>query len=107
MTNWVTVKVPEDNREKASEYKPEDATWGDCLVAGAERLNDHLDSDPPVGADYPDPEEYAREVVDAVAVEADGQGRVDSDALADAVARRLDYAELANRVADEIEGRMR
>jgi ABC-type phosphate transport system ATPase subunit len=104
---WVTVKVPREDKEKADEYRPDGSTFGDCLVAGAERLNDHLDSDPPVGADYPDPEEYAREVVDAVAAEADGQGRVDSDDLADAVARRLDYAELANRVADELEGRMR
>lgn len=106
-TEWVTVKVPREDKEKAKEYRPEGATFGDCLRAGAERLNDHLDSDPLVGADYPDPEEYAREVVDAVAVEADGQGRVDSDDLSDAVARKLDYAQLATAVADELEARRR
>lgn len=43
---WVTVKTPKEDRDKASDYKPDGATWGDCLVAGAERLNEHLDSDP-------------------------------------------------------------
>jgi ABC-type phosphate transport system ATPase subunit len=104
---WVTVKVPREDKVTADEYRPDESTFGDCLVAGAERLNDHLDSDPPVGVDHPDPEEYAREVVDAVAVEADGHGRVDSDDLADAVARKLDYGQLANAVADELEARRR
>lgn len=45
-TEWVTVKVPREDKEKAKEYRPEGATFGDCLRAGAERLNDHLDSEP-------------------------------------------------------------
>jgi len=44
-TKWVTVKVPESDHEQADDYKPDGVTWGDCLVAGAERLNDHRDSD--------------------------------------------------------------
>lgn len=43
---WVTVKVPKADKEQADDYRPEDSTFGDCLVAGAERLNEHLDSDP-------------------------------------------------------------
>jgi hypothetical protein len=42
---YESVSVPNDDLEQAAEYKPESATWGDCLVAGAERLNEHLDSD--------------------------------------------------------------
>lgn len=40
-----SVSAPEDKIEQASEYKPAGATWGEVLVAGAERLNDGLDSD--------------------------------------------------------------
>lgn len=35
-----------------------------------------------------------------------GLGSVDVDELASAVAGRIDYAELSNRTAEEIEGRM-
>lgn len=37
-TEWVTVKVPKADREQANVYKPDSATWGDCLVAGAKAL---------------------------------------------------------------------
>lgn len=50
-TEWVTLKVPKADRDKANNYRPDGSTYGDCLVAGAERLNDHLESDPPAGAD--------------------------------------------------------
>ena len=40
-----SVSAPEDKIEQASEYKPAGATWGEVLVAGAERLNGNLDSD--------------------------------------------------------------
>lgn len=48
---WVTVKVPESDKEQADDYRPDGSTFGDCLVAGAERLNDSLDSDTPAGFD--------------------------------------------------------
>jgi len=35
MTNWVTIRVPESDREDAKAARPDDATHGDCLVAGA------------------------------------------------------------------------
>ena len=40
-----SVSAPEDKIEQASDYKPDGATWGEVLVAGAERLNENLDSD--------------------------------------------------------------
>ena len=40
-----SVSAPEDQIDQATDYKPDDATWGEVLVAGAERLNDGMDSD--------------------------------------------------------------
>ena len=39
MTNWVTIRVPEPDRDAAKEMRPDDATHGDCLVAGSQALN--------------------------------------------------------------------
>jgi len=38
MTNWVTIRVPESDRDDAKDIRPDDATHGDCLVAGAKAL---------------------------------------------------------------------
>jgi len=38
MTNWVTIRVPESDRDEAKDVRPDDATHGDCLVAGAKAL---------------------------------------------------------------------
>ena len=38
MTNWVTIRVPEANRDDAKDIRPDNATHGDCLVAGAKIL---------------------------------------------------------------------
>jgi hypothetical protein len=43
---WVTIRVPEADRDAAKNRRPEEATHGDCLVAGAEQLNEHTESDP-------------------------------------------------------------
>ena len=53
-------------------------------------------------------EEGAHELMEEIAtlVEPE-QGMVDDEQLAREVARQVDYAELANQVADELEGRMR
>lgn len=48
-----------------------------------------------------------QEIINAVAAKADSEGRVDSDSLAREVASQLDYTELANQVANEVENRMR
>ena len=40
-----SVSAPEAKIDQASDYKPDGATWGEVLVAGAERLNENLDSD--------------------------------------------------------------
>jgi len=48
MTEWVTIRVPEHNRDDAKEIRPDDATHGDCLVAGAKALangEDQLNDD--------------------------------------------------------------
>lgn len=37
-TNWVTVKVPEEQRDKAKEHQPNGTTYADCLVTGARTL---------------------------------------------------------------------
>jgi len=43
---YTSVSVPEDDFERAKEYKPSDVDWGGVLVAGAEHLNENLDSSP-------------------------------------------------------------
>ena len=70
---WVTVKVPKADKQQADEYRPEGSTFGDCLVAGAERLADGLDSD--TRRFEPD------------------SATADVDELADALADRIDYPE--------------
>lgn len=35
---WVTVKVPKADREASKDARPDDASHGDCLVAGAKAL---------------------------------------------------------------------
>lgn len=114
---WVTVKVPREKRERAADYKPEGVTWGECLTAGAERLNDDLDSDTTshVNGDTltatvrPELDDDAvRDLMEEIAVAAEPErGMVDDTELAREVARQVDYAELAKQVADELEGRMR
>lgn len=104
---WVTVKVPVADKERADDYRPDESTYGACLVAGAERLNDALDSDTRA---YLDGTEGID--VDALADElakrsANADGTIDTDALASEIARRIDYTALANKTADELEGRMR
>ena len=51
---------------------------------------------------YEDVEEPPPQPAEPVAA----SGEQDTDEIAEAVARKLDYAQLANAVADELEGRM-
>lgn len=64
---YESVSVPLDDYEQAREYKPEGVTWGDVLVAGAERLNEHLDSGTARFGDDVNAEEFA----DAIRAELD------------------------------------
>ena len=103
MTEWVTIRVPEGDRDEAKDVRPDDATHGDCLVAGAKALAEGRMPDPE-GRVLP--EDVAAELVDELAAEAGGPQVDDSD-IARAVVRQFDYAELANAVADELEARQR
>jgi hypothetical protein len=106
---WVTVKVPREDKEQADDYRPDESTFGDCLVAGAERLADGLDSDTrrfePDDATA-DVDALADRLVDELAATAGGPQVDDSD-IAREVVRQFDYTELATAVANELEGRMR
>jgi len=94
-TNWVTVKVPEGDREQAAEYKPDGVTWGDCLVAGAERLNDGLDSD----TRRFEPDGATAGVDEIVDVLTDELGSRDAD-----VADRIDGVEMAiQELTDQVQ----
>jgi len=78
---YESVSVPQDDHDTAQEYKPDGATWGDCLVAGAERLNEHLDSD---------------------TGRFGNSGDIDTDELAREVSRQFDYTMLADKTAKVI-----
>jgi hypothetical protein len=85
---YESVSIPDADYEQAGEYKPPDATWGDCLVAGAERLNDSLESDTQRFGGGPD---------NAV-----------SDEVRETLERLQEQVEkMPARTADELEGRMR
>jgi hypothetical protein len=95
MTEWVTVKVPASDRDECKEIRPDSATFGDCLVAGAKLLSggEGVQEAPkdfqPVGSADPN------ELVDAIAAEIDTaafDGGM-SDEKADRILRRLDDLE--------------
>ena len=107
-----SVSAPEDKIEQASDYKPDGATWGEVLVAGAERLNENLASDMAASEADADGHVLSDDVVDEIVTELaervePEQGYIDDDKIARAVAAKIDYAQLANAVAGEVEGRMR
>jgi len=109
----VTIKVPEEVRDEVrqivQEQAPGGTTYADCLLEGAKALADEPGGDvyDPV-TDETLPDDMAQEIINAIAVEIESEsGFVDDDAIARQVASRIDYSELANAVADELEGRMR
>jgi len=88
--NWKTLRVPPEAYDEAKEQKEAAGrTWGEQVV----RQNDDTNSD-------------VDELIDTIAAEVGGP-QVDDSEIAREVARHIDYAELATRVADEVEGRMR
>jgi len=96
MTEYDTrIPVTAEGRDIAREAKRDGETWDEYIRRCAD--------EPPEVTELVD----AEQLVDAIAAEADGQGRVDDSDLAREVARKLDYGELANAVADELEARRR
>jgi hypothetical protein len=94
MTDYDTrIPVTAEGRDLARESKRDGETWDEYIRRCAD--------EPPEVTELVN----ASELVDAIAAEADGQGRVDDSELAREVARQLDYGELANAVADELEQR--
>lgn len=89
------IPVTAEGRDIAREAKRDGETWDEYIRRCAE--------EPPEVTEHVD----ATELVDAIAAEADAQGRVGDSELAREVARQMDYAELANAVADELEARRR
>jgi predicted DNA-binding protein len=90
MTKYGTIKLPREAYERHNDRRQDlGLTWAEYVDGEAPSLPD------------------TEELVDAIAAEADGQGRVDDSELAREVARQLDYGELANAVADELEARRR
>lgn len=77
MSDRTTINVSKEARDVAREAKRDGETWGDYLRRCAD--------------------------VDTAST----PGDMDAEALANELARRLDYAELANMTAEELEARLR
>mgnify|MGYP000435656514 CR=1 FL=1 len=94
--NWKTLRVPPEAYDRAKAQKEDhNRTWGEQLVRPDDdgRVMSH---------------ELAEEIVEEIAMVAEPDaGLVDDTELAHDIARQVDYSELAARVADELEGRMR
>jgi len=84
--DYTTIRVTEAAKATAEESKRDDETWNDYIQRCTEN--------PP----------EIREYVEADAT-SDGSD-MDADEIAEAVSRELDYAQLGNKVADEVEARM-
>jgi len=97
---WVTIRVPEEDRDAAKDIRPDDATHGDCLVAGAKVLAGEAPTEANPEGRVID-ESTAREIVDELAHEAGGP-EVDDEEIANAVVRQFDYAALADTVAERV-----
>lgn len=97
MTNYGTIKLPREAYERHNDRRQEmGLTW-----------QEYVDGEAPEAAEVSLSDGDIQEIINRIAATADGEGRVDSDALAREVARQLDYSELANQVADELEARRR
>lgn len=96
MTNYGTIKLPRDEYERHNERRQEmGLSWAD-----------YVDGESPQH-DIPNSAEIAEAVVDALDMgDPEDRAGPDFDDLAREVARKIDYVELANRVADELQGRM-
>lgn len=96
-TEWVTVKIPEEVRDAARE---DERTYGEVMEAGLDAEGTHGTEVYQVGDD--DPAMQFDEVLDASKADIP-----DAEEIAREVARHFDYAEVATKTADEVEGRLR
>jgi len=102
-----TISVSKVTKAKFDELRPQGAASADEFLA---TLIDYYETgDAPEYAEGrvltdDEVDEVITEIAERVEPE---QGYVDDDKLARAVAAQIDYAQLANAVADEVEGRMR
>lgn len=95
MTNskeWVTIKLPKEIRDKARE---DPRTYGQIMQAGLENE--------PFAENAVDVDELASQLADRV----ETTGGIGPEQIAREVSKSIDYAELANKTAEELEGRMR
>jgi len=102
VTEWVTIKVPAETRDKA---RDDPRTYEEILQAGLSSETPNGEEIPPGFTDKMDAtgQELAalREELEGV-----GGGSVDEQEIANAVTSDL-LASLPSKVADEMEGRMR
>ena len=90
--NWKTLRVPPEAYDEAKAQKEEhNRTWGEQLVCDNPTTTEVIDVDA---------------LIDDLGAQAGGP-QVDDSKLAREVSRQIDYAQLANAVADEVEGRLR
>lgn len=110
---YESVTVPTDDYDKASNYKPDGATWGEVLVAGAERLNEKLDSDGFYINSSTTTESIDYSVLaQGLAAELEQPDEPDpadmhADQLASEVAKRIDHNEIARVVAERVAEELR
>jgi len=107
MTEWVTIRVPEHNRDDAKEIRPDDATHGDCLVAGAKALANGEGGTDKDFEDYFTPDvaqTIAQHVIQDIEINSD----TDTSELMDKL-RRLDNRldELPEQTAGKVAERLR
>lgn len=99
-TEWVTVRVPAEDRERAKAERPDGATHGDCLVAGAEAL---ADRDAPTDADA-----LADAVAERVSMANEPGVEIDTESILSDLARLQELVDqVPERTADELQERRR
>lgn len=101
----VRVRAFEDDRGRINELREGTERQPDVI----HRLLEAYESDDAPAGDGPIlSDDAVQELVTELAEHVEPeQGYIDDDKLARAVAAKIDYAELATKVAEELEGRMR
>ena len=102
-----TISVTKTTKAKFDDLRPAGAASADEFLATL--INYYETGDAPQYAEGriltdDEVDEVIEELAERVGPE---RGHVDDDQIARAVAAKIDYAQLANAVADEVEGRMR
>jgi len=106
-TEYKAIRVSKDVKDKAADAKRDGETWDEYVLRCTEN--------PPEVREYAevgrvaDEMELLREHIDMVMREpvAEVNADVDTEEVAREVSRQLDYAQLAGKVGDEVEERLR